>query len=246
MELKELIEKRWQASAEKYSENVQLELARETKRWKEYLRPYVEIQEGMKLLDIGCGPGFFTILLAGEGHETLGIDGSSNMIAQARANAKTQNVPASFQVMDCHHLEFPENTFDLIISRNVVWTLYDPAAAYQEWCRVLKPGGKMLIFDAAWNSEYHDEKVMEKKRQLRAKLKAQDGPEYYCEDQEMGRELDRKSVLGSEKRPQWDMDCLKKMGAKVQVDKSAWEVLWDEKTKLLCGATPMFMIVAEK
>ena len=47
--------------------------------------------------------------------------------------------------MDSHQLSFDDNTFDLLINRNVTWTLYDPEQAYKEWYRVLKPGGRLLI-----------------------------------------------------------------------------------------------------
>lgn len=246
MELKELIEKRWQCSAEKYSESIQRELKLEINRWKGYIAKHISVKEKVKILDIGCGPGFFTILFSGEDHETIGIDGSSNMVAEAVLNAERQNANADFKVMDCHHLEFADDTFDLVVSRNVVWTLYDPAAAYREWRRVLKPGGKIMTFDAAWNREYHDPKVMEKKKLLRSQLKAQERQEYFCEDQELGLELDLKSVLGMEKRPQWDRECLESLGMKVKVDENAWKILWDEHTQLKSGATPMFMILAEK
>lgn len=246
MELKELIEKRWEDSAAKYAECVQAELKDDVSLWQEYIKKYVVVKEGMKILDIGCGPGFFTVLFSGVGHETMGIDGSPNMIAQAVKNAKIRNANVDFQVMDCHQMPFADNSFDLLVSRNVVWTLYDPQAAYQEWARVLKPGGKMLIFDAAWNSEYHDPKIMEKKMQLRAQLPPSEEPTYFCQDQDMGRELDLKSVLGAEKRPQWDISHLEKLNMNVTVDENAWKILWDEETQIKSGATPMFMLLAEK
>ncbi len=44
-------------------------------------------------------------------------------------------------------MEFPDETFDLVISRNLIWNLDDPKAAYREWLRVLKPERKLMIFD---------------------------------------------------------------------------------------------------
>ena len=170
MKLKELIEKRWQASAEGYGESIRKELSDEREKWEAYIQKHVMVEEGMKILDIGCGPGFFTILMSGEGHETMGIDASSKMIEEAKKNAKQESANAVFKVMDCHHIEFPDNTFDLIISRNVVWTLLEPEKAYREWYRILKPGGKMLIFDAAYNRDFHDPKLMEEKKRRKKNL----------------------------------------------------------------------------
>ena len=52
----------------------------------------------------------------------------------------------------CTALRFADNTFDMIVSRNVTWNLEHPDRAYYEWMRVLKPGGVLLNFDASW---YH-------------------------------------------------------------------------------------------
>ena len=63
------------------------------------------------------------------------------------------------------------NSFDVIVNRNVTWTLENPKDAYKEWMRVLKPGGSLIIFDACWYLWNYDkdlEKSIEKmKRGLR-------------------------------------------------------------------------------
>ena len=58
---------------------------------------------------------------------------------------QSEDITADFLKMDSHALSFEDNTFDLLINRNVTWTLYDPEKAYKEWYRVLKPGGRLLI-----------------------------------------------------------------------------------------------------
>jgi len=45
---------------------------------------------------------------------------------------------------------FPEGTFDVVISRHVVWTLTDPSKAISNWKRLLKPGGRVVIIDGIW------------------------------------------------------------------------------------------------
>ena len=79
-----------------------------------------------------------------------------------KALDKIYRATALFRKMDCHALDFPDATFDLIISRNVVWTLYDPTKAYGEWTRVLKPKGSIVVFDAAWNKEFHNQSWIER------------------------------------------------------------------------------------
>ena len=49
--------------------------------------------------------------------------------------------------MDAENPDFPDGTFDVIVSRNLTWTLPDAEHAYQEWFRVLKPGGHLVILE---------------------------------------------------------------------------------------------------
>lgn len=50
--------------------------------------------------------------------------------------------------MDAQALSYAEESFDVVLSRNLTWTLPEPEKAYREWFRVLKPGGWLLNFDA--------------------------------------------------------------------------------------------------
>ena len=74
------------------------------------------------------------------------------MIANSRILAKEEQVSCDFQVMDAEHLSFQDESFDVVISRNLTWTLPEAAQAYKEWTRVLKPGGLLLNFDANYGA----------------------------------------------------------------------------------------------
>ncbi|SPZ01220.1 methyltransferase [Proteus mirabilis] len=54
-------------------------------------------------------------------------------------------------------LPFGDEQFDLVVSRNVTWNLKSPCEAYQEWFRVLKPGGSLINFDANWYLHLFDD-----------------------------------------------------------------------------------------
>lgn len=115
------IEKYWDNEASRYSENIRREMnSFKRKAWTDLIEEYRPAGESLKVLDIGTGPGFFAM----PGFE------------------------AEFIKMDSHELTFADETFDLLLCRNLTWTLRDPQSAYNEWRRVLKTGGRLLIFDA--------------------------------------------------------------------------------------------------
>ena len=115
----------------------------------------------MAVLDIGTGPGFFPIIMSKLGHRVTGVDSSVTMLDEAKENLKRNNVEATLMCESADDLPFEAESFDCVINRNVAWTLSNPEKSYLEWLRVLKKGGKLIIFDANWNYQYFDEKVME-------------------------------------------------------------------------------------
>jgi len=100
-------------------------------------------------LDAGCGTGFLSLELAGRGHRVTGVDFAPAMIATARRKAAAQGLTVHFEQADAENLPFPPGSFDLAISRHVLWTLPHPEAAIDEWIRVLRPGGRLAIIDGA-------------------------------------------------------------------------------------------------
>ena len=87
----------------------------------------------LRVLEVGCGPGFFTVMLCRLGHHVKAIDGSEGMIANARANVAADGQKAIIEEQDAVTLPNEENeSYDVIISRDVVWTLYDPEQAFRE------------------------------------------------------------------------------------------------------------------
>lgn len=139
------IKEYWEGEAGIYSEGIKAELKSETaENWKNLILEYAPEKEHLEVLDVGCGPGFFEIMLGKEGHHVTGIDITENMIHEAKENVKAAGLSADLMTMDCHNLNFPDETFDMVICRNITWTLDDPQKAYKEWLRVLKKA------DAFW------------------------------------------------------------------------------------------------
>ena len=148
-ERKEKIVKYWEKRSNSFLEQRRQELhSTMAERWMKEINTQLPEGKNLKILDVGCGAGFFTILLAKAGHQVTGIDLTPDMIKNARILAEEEGVNCEFTVMDAENPEFPDDTFDVIISRNLTWTLPHVRHAYQEWLRVLKKGGVLLNFDA--------------------------------------------------------------------------------------------------
>ena len=80
-------------------------------------------QRPCKILDVGTGTGFFANLLAQYHHEVEGIDLTASMIEQAKQSLtklQQHDYKINFQVMDAENLYFADNTFDVVISRNLM------------------------------------------------------------------------------------------------------------------------------
>ena len=192
----------------------------------------------LKILDVGCGTGFFTILLAKQGHNVTGTDLTPDMIENARILAKEEGTECEFQVMDAEHLSFPDQSFDVVISRNLTWTLPEAAQAYKEWSRVLKPGGLLLNFDANYGAtnfaETSDLPENHAHNQLGNSLMQE------CED------IKRQLPISSYIRPAWDVEELGKVEMEqISIDLGVSKRVYKEKDAFY-NPTPMFAIAARK
>jgi ubiquinone/menaquinone biosynthesis C-methylase UbiE len=98
-------------------------------------------------LDVGCGTGFLALELAARGHRVTGVDFAPAMIAAARAKMAAHGLAVHLEEADAESLPFPAASFDLVISRHLLWTLPHPEAAIDEWIRVLRPGGRLAVID---------------------------------------------------------------------------------------------------
>ncbi len=119
---------------------------REEELWQQFLATELG-EEPKRILDVGTGTGSISLILSTLGHDVSGIDLSPGMLSVCERKAAERGLPLDLKVGDAEALPFPDNTFDVITSRWVLWTLLQPSVAISEWKRVLKPGGKILAFD---------------------------------------------------------------------------------------------------
>ena len=131
-------------------------------RLREQLLDQLALQGDEKVLDVGCGRGLLTIGAAKrlKTGKVTGIDVwnpqelSGNSADAAKENAKAEGVAdrVRFESGDARKLVYPENHYDVVVSANALHTLADDrerGQALREMLRVLKPGGRLLVFDTA-------------------------------------------------------------------------------------------------
>jgi len=98
---------------------------------------------GERLLIIGCGTGA-DLPFVPPGVEVLAVDLTPAMLEQARAHARPG---VTFRQMDGHQLDLPDGSFDAAILHMVLEVIPDPVRCLAEAARVLKPGGRLAVFD---------------------------------------------------------------------------------------------------
>jgi SAM-dependent methyltransferase len=101
------------------------------------------LAEGKRVIDIGCGEGYGSSILAGSASEVLGVDIAPEVVGHAERKYGTENL--SFRVMDVNRLEVPPQSFDLAVSFQVAEHLADATGYFSEIARVLAPEGVALL-----------------------------------------------------------------------------------------------------
>ena len=209
-------------------------------RWLREIERFLPEGGSLDILDVGTGTGFFAVLLAQQGHRVEGIDLTPAMLEEARTLAKQRNLDITFREMDAQNLAYPDDTFDVVISRNLTWTLPDPERAYASWFRVLKPGGVLLNFDADYAAHVRSHSVQNRKV-------APDSPYGHVGMTDALQQENDAITLSmdiGQARPEWDGKVLTRIGFQsCQADTQVGKRLLGE---LDLTTAPMFGIFARK
>ena len=115
-----------------------------------------------RVLDLGCGTGSLSLLLAGLGHQVTGIDLSPKMIAQAQAKAVANGKQITFLLMDAAFPQLPVRHFDVLTCRHLLWALPDITQVLARWAALLKPGGRLILIEGYWHNGggLHTEEIL--------------------------------------------------------------------------------------
>ncbi|HEX6447245.1 MAG TPA: class I SAM-dependent methyltransferase [Streptosporangiales bacterium] len=107
------------------------------------------LPDGAEVLDIGGGPGVLMLELARRRPDVrvTSTDLSADMVARAERNLRGLGERATACVADAADLPFADGSFDLVVTTFSVHHWDDPAAAVPELARVLRPGGRLAVYD---------------------------------------------------------------------------------------------------
>ena len=105
----------------------------------------LNLQPGMKLLDVACGNGNLAIPAAKLGAEVKGMDIAPDMIRQARERAVQESVEAEFEEGDAEALQYANNSFDVVATMFGAMFAPRPELVASELLRVCKPGGRIAM-----------------------------------------------------------------------------------------------------
>lgn len=234
-ERKERIVSYWEKRSGDFLEHKRAELhSPMSERWLYEIKNQLPQDRNLRVLDVGCGAGFFSVLLAKEGYQVTGVDLTPDMVENARTLAEEEKTDCEFFVMDAENLRFADESFDVVISRNLTWTLPDVKSAYREWVRVLKKGGILLNFDANYGlSDFTD---LSELPDNHAHQEIGDDMMRECE------EIKRQLPISSYSRPAWDLETLGAMKLQeFSVDLGISSRIYVEKDEFY-NPTPMFML----
>jgi 2-polyprenyl-3-methyl-5-hydroxy-6-metoxy-1,4-benzoquinol methylase len=99
------------------------------------------------VLDVGTGTGVVALLAAGLGHAVTAIDLSQGMLARGITRARELGLDIDFGIGDAEAPAYADGSFDVVISRHVLWTLPHPGEATTHWTALVVPGGLVAVFD---------------------------------------------------------------------------------------------------
>ena len=203
--IKEKVESYWTKRAESFFELRHDEIESEkAARWTKEIEKLLPKGQNLNILDVGCGTGYFEVILGRLGHKVTGIDLTEEMITKANEMIRIYGMDDKVKAVtgDAENLDFADETFDVVITRNLTWTLPHPIDAYKEWMRVLKKGGVLINFDAEYAKGAHNLKSPENM----AHSKIEDAMKDECHN------IYHMLTISMLDRPAWDAEVLGRLG----------------------------------
>ena len=230
----------WDERSSSYSELNRGQLYNgQREAWENVIFSHVKEDRKLKVLDIGTGPGFFAILAALRGHEVTAVDMNERMLLKAKENAREAGVSIQFQQVG-HMLPFSEESFDLILSRDVTWALTCPEEQLKAWASLLKIDGKLLYFDAEWN--YHLKNKESLEHWEKKKKEIEDARILFYPKAKALDEIAKTLPMTYKNRPAWDLEFWNTQGYLCQAYENLNSQIFSQEEQIHYQAHPVFLV----
>ena len=242
--------KQWSLMAESLLRDMKEELKEPlVSNWGKILKQILTNGKKLRVLDIGCGIGYFAILLARMGHIVTAIDSNREILNLAKIETKDEifDYPIEFIYMDAEELTFKDETYDIVISRYASWLFKNPKKAIKECYRVLNSKGKLINIDANWMMPFFDQSLKRRFQRDQEELRFRGYDEKSVYEDKDAVEYMMNLPLANIKRPDWDKRELEKIGFKeIQIDWLLNKKIWNEQYSIAYKNIPTFIIRALK
>lgn len=233
MNLNRRIENYWDERSKDFSKSRRLELdGVDGVAWLNILKKNLPGGKLLKILDVGTGAGFFAAILSKLGHKVIGVDMSTKMLGEAKKNLHELKLNAEFKHMNAQALDFDDETFDAVVTRNLTWTLPDVKAAYREWYRVLKVGGVLMNFDSDYGEKNFSGDFYTQTKVTDVQLSECDA-------------IKNSLSISKRRRPMWDAGFLEEINFSVHLDEDISHAVHKDK-RCDYDSVPLFAIRAVK
>ena len=100
-----------------------------------------------RVLDVGAGTGFLSLIVSELGHQVTAVDLSSGMLRRLRAKAEQAGLEV--EIVEAEAASVPPGPFHAVISRHLLWTLLEPITALRAWHDVA-PHGRLVLVESLW------------------------------------------------------------------------------------------------
>ena len=105
----------------------------------------LDVMPGMRVLDVGCGPGSYHPLVAARGARVVALDASAGMTSEAAAQARALSLDVSVALGNAPHLPIANAIFDRVMANHMLYHVLDQEAALRELRRVTGAGGRVML-----------------------------------------------------------------------------------------------------
>ena len=146
--LKEEIREYWTKRADTFDQSPfhGMQAPGEKDAWMKLISSHVDKPAGSRILELAFGTGEITSALLALDYHVTGLDLVEAMLSRAKAkHASAKNL--SLYLGDAEDTREADSSYDAIVMRHLVWTLVDPKAAFKDWFRVVRPGGRIVVID---------------------------------------------------------------------------------------------------